>query len=173
MTRSPESIEDELTRRHRRASTTVIALLVLTLALVGIAYVAGKWIYRPGDPSLAMALWIAILVFGLGAFAFRRTRFSAMRLQDIAALQGVTGLLATLYGTTVQVAYLGGAIALMGFIVTILTGDPGNMLRAAGVAVIVLIYDYPIRSAWKRVVHGIEQTGDANDQHEPAKGRIA
>ncbi|HEX8651991.1 MAG TPA: hypothetical protein VF708_14215 [Pyrinomonadaceae bacterium] len=173
MTRSTESIEEELTRRHRRASTTVVALLLLTLALVGIAYVAGKWIYRPGDPSLAMALWITILIFGLGAFAFRRTRFSAMRLQDIAALQGVTGLLATLYGTTVQVAYIGGAIALMGFVITILTGNKYDMLRAGGVALIVLLYSYPIRSAWKRVVHGIEQTGDANDTQEPAKGRIA
>ena len=147
-------------------------MLVLTLVLVGIAYVAGQRIYRPGDPSLAMAIWIAILIFGLGAFVFRRTRFSAMRLQDVAALQGVTGLLATLHGTTVLVAYLGGAIALMGFIVTILTGEPGNMLRAGGVAVIVLLYDYPVRSAWKRVVHGIEQTGDANDT-QPAKGKIA
>lgn len=151
---------------------TVAGLLVLTLVLVGIAYVAGERIYRPGDPSLAMALWIAILICGLGAFVFRRTRFSAMRLQDIAALQGVTGLLATLYGTTVLVAYLGGAIALMGFIVTIITARPGDMLRAAGVAVIVLLYDYPVRSAWKRVVHGIEQSGDANDA-QPAKGRIA
>lgn len=151
---------------------TVIGLLALTLALVGIAFVAGGTIYRPGDPSLAMALWIGILVFGLGAFAFRRTRFSAMRLQDIAALHGVTGLLATLYGTTTLVAYIGAAIGLMGFIITILTGNPYDMLRAGGVAVIVLLYSYPSLSAWKRVVHGIEQTGDANDT-PPAKGNIA
>ena len=152
---------------------TVIALLLLTLALAGVAFLAAESIYRPGDPSLAMALWIAVLVFGLGAFAFRRTRFNAVRLQDVAALQGVTGLLATLYGTTVQVAYIGGAIALMGFVITILTGNKYDMLRAGGVAFIVLLYSYPVRSAWKRVVHGIEQTGDANDTQEPAKGRIA
>ena len=152
---------------------TVIALLLLTLALTAVAFVAAESIHRPGDPSLAMALWIAVLVFGLGAFAFRRTRFNAVRLQDVAALQGVTGLLATLYGTTVQVAYIGGAIALMGFVITILTGNKYDMLRAGGVALIVLLYSYPVRSAWKRVVHGIEQTGDANDTQEPAKGRIA
>lgn len=152
---------------------TVVALLLLTFALTGVAFVAAESIYRPGDPSLAMALWIAVLVFGLGAFAFRRTRFNAVRLQDVAALQGVTGLLATLYGTTVLVAYIGGAIALMGFIITILTGNKYDMLRAGGVAFIVLLYSYPVRSAWKRVVHGIEHTGDANDTQEPAKGRIA
>jgi hypothetical protein len=172
MTRSPESIEDELIRRQRRAALTVIGLLVLTLALVGIAFVARESIYRPGDPSLAMALWIAVLIFGLGAFVFRRTRFSAMRLQDIAALLGIQGLLATLYGTTVLVAYIGGAISLMGFIITILTGNPYDMLRAGGVAVIVLLYSYPSLTAWKRVTHGIEQTGDANDT-PPAKGKTA
>jgi cation transport ATPase len=173
MTRSPESIEDELTRRQRRAAMTVTGMLVLTLALIGIAFVARESIYRPGDPSLAMALWIAVLVFGLGAFVFRRTRFAAMRLQDIAALQGISGLLATLYGTTVLVAYIGGAIALMGFIITILTGNPYDMLRAGGVAVIVLLYSYPSRAAWKRVTHGIEETGDANDTTPPPKGKIA
>jgi hypothetical protein len=172
MARSPESIEDELTRRHRKAAIITVAMLVLTLVLVIIAFVAGESIHRPGDRILAGALWIAIPVFAIGAFVFRRTRFNAMRLQDVAALGGISALLATLYGTTVLIAYIGGAIALMGFIVTILTGDYGHMLRAGGVAAIVLLYSYPIRSAWKRVVHGIEVTGDANDA-PPAKGRIA
>jgi len=99
-----------------------------------------------------MGLWIAILVFGLGAFVIRRTRFAAMRLKDVAALRGVSGLLKTLQDTTIQVASIGGAIALMGFVVTMLTGDWTNMLRSGGVAAIVLIYCFPFRSAWERVV---------------------
>ena len=98
-----------------------------------------------------MGLWIAILVFGLGAFVLRRTRFAAMRLKDIAALKGTSGLLKSLQDTTIQIAFIGGAIALMGFIVTILTGDWTSMLRASGVSAIVLIYGYPFRSAWERV----------------------
>jgi hypothetical protein len=99
-----------------------------------------------------MGLWIAVLVSGLGAFVIRRTRFAAMRLKDIAALRGLSGLLKTLQGTTIQIACIGGAIALMGFVITILTGDWTNMLRAAGVSAIVLIYCFPFRSAWQRAV---------------------
>ena len=99
-----------------------------------------------------MGLWIVVLVFGLGAFVIRRTRFAAMRLKDIAALRGVNGLLKTLQGTTIQVAFIGGAIALMGFMITILTGDWTNRVRAAGVSAIVLIYCFPFRSAWQRAV---------------------
>ncbi|MGZ8843656.1 MAG: hypothetical protein ACXW18_08335, partial [Pyrinomonadaceae bacterium] len=54
--------------------------------------------------------------------------------------------------TTIQLAFLGGAIAVMGFVWAMLTRDWTNMLRAAGVSVIVLIYGYPFRSAWERVV---------------------
>jgi hypothetical protein len=129
----------------------IVGFLVLDLALLVLAYFAAEKLFRPNDPSLIMGLWIAILVFGLGAFVLRRTRFAAMRLKDIAALKGMSGLLKSLYDTTIQIAFIGGAIALMGFIVTILTGDWTSMLRAAGVSAIVLIYGYPFRSAWERV----------------------
>jgi len=75
-----------------------------------------------------------------------------MRLKDIAALKGLSGLLKTLQDTTIQVACIGGAIALMGFVITIMTGDWTSMLRSGGVSAIVLVYCFPFRSAWERVV---------------------
>ncbi|HXI25585.1 MAG TPA: hypothetical protein VNG71_17090 [Pyrinomonadaceae bacterium] len=126
--------------------------LVLDIMLVAIAYFAADRFYRPGAPSTIMGLWIAVLVFGLGAFVLRRTRFATMRLKDIAALKGTTGLLKTLQDTTLQIAFIGGAIALMGFLITMMRGDWTDMLRAGGVSAIVLIYSYPFRSSWQRTV---------------------
>jgi hypothetical protein len=60
--------------------------------------------------------------------------------------------LKTLQGTTIQIACIGGAIALMGFVIAILLGDWTNMLRAGGVSAIVLVYCFPLRGAWERVV---------------------
>jgi len=151
MTPTPGGLPNELSRRHRTATLFIVGFLGLDLFLLFLAFLTAEKIFRPRDPSLAMGLWIAILVFGLGAFVLRRTRFSAMRLKDIAALKGMSGLLQTLQGTTIQIACIGGAIALMGFMVTILTGDWTSMLRAAGVSAVVLIYAYPFRSAWERV----------------------
>jgi uncharacterized membrane protein (DUF485 family) len=153
MTTTAQAVQTELERRHRKASSLVLAFLALDVAFVAIAYFAAERLYRPwGAPSTIMGLWIAILVFGLGAFVLRRTRFATMRLKDIAALKGTTGLLKTLQDTTMQVAFIGGAIALMGFVVTMMRGDWTDMLRAGGVSAIVLIYCYPFRSAWERVV---------------------
>ena len=95
-----------------------------------------------------------------------------MRLQDIAALRGISGLLATLRNTTIQIAFIGGAIALMGFMAMIMTHNEYHMLRAGGVAAIVLISAYPQRSAWQRLVRAIEkESGNADDS--PAKGIVA
>lgn len=156
MTSNPADLQNELVRRHRTATLVVAGFLVLDIALLAIAFFAGDRIFRPGDQArdaaIIMGLWIAVLVFGLGAFVIRRTRFAATRLKDTAAVKGVSGLLKTLQGTTIQIGCIGGAIALMGFVITILTGDWTNMLRSGGVSAIVLIYGFPFRSAWERVV---------------------
>jgi hypothetical protein len=152
------------------------AFLGLTVALMGLAFFSAESLYRPGsDPSLAVGLWIAIMIFGLGSFVLRRTRMQRMRLQDIAALRGTSGLLASLQATTVQIAFIGGAIALMGFVVTIMTGNQYDMLRAGGVAVIVLLSTFPQRGAWQRLVRSIEQAGGAagEDDDASAKGIVA
>jgi hypothetical protein len=147
-----KTVSDELSRRHRAATIFVLGFLILDVVLLLIAYLAADRLFRPRDPALSMALWIAILIFGLGAFVLRRTKFAAMRLKDITALKGMSGLLKTLYDTTIQVACIGGAIGLMGFMLVILSGDWTFTLRAVGVSVIVLIYGYPLRSAWERVM---------------------
>jgi hypothetical protein len=156
MTPNPALPEDELARRHRTATRVVAGFLILDIALLAIAFFAVDRIFRPGDQGrdagIIMGLWIAVLVFGLGAFVIRRTKLSAMRLKDTAAVKGMSGLLKTLQDTTIQIGCIGGAIALMGFVITILTGDWTNMLRAGGVSAIVLIYCLPFRSAWERVV---------------------
>jgi hypothetical protein len=147
-----QAVQNELVRRHRTAILVVAGFLILDVALVAIAFFAADRIFQPGDPSIVMGLWIAVLVSGLGAFVIRRTKFAAMRLQEVAAVKGVSGLLKTLQGTTIQIACIGGAIALMGFVIAILLGDWTNMLRAGGVSAIVLVYCFPFRSAWERVV---------------------
>ena len=149
------------------------AFIVLTIALIAVAFTGRAPSIGQGqvDPMLVGSFSIAIVVMGIGAVTLRRTRFAAMRLQDIAALRGVSGLLTTLQNTTIQIALLGGAIAILGFILMMRTGEPSYMISIGIAALAVLIYCYPRRAAWQRVVHGIQQTGDANDT--PAKGRVA
>ncbi len=94
MTRNSDD-PNELARRHRTAMLVVVGFLLLTVALLAIALFGAKSVRRPGDPAIVMGLWIAILVCALGVFVLRRTRFAAMRLRDIVAVQGQSALLKT------------------------------------------------------------------------------
>ena len=100
-----------------------------------------------------MAVRIVILVLGLGAVVWRRTKFQPMRLQDIYGLAGATGLLQTLEKTTIQLAVLGAGIASIGFIATLMTGNERYTFWAGAIAVIVFIYCYPTKSSWTRALN--------------------
>jgi hypothetical protein len=169
-----EVVGDELQRRHRSAVLTVTAVFALTALLVVLAFV-GVLPRLPAslyNPVLYGVLWIIILFCGLGAIAVRRARFAPVRLDAIAALRGTSGLLATLQRTTTLVALLGGTIAMLGYALTVLSSDTTNMRNAAVIAIAVLVYCYPRRAAWQRVVRATQQPGGLTDV-PPAKGTPA
>lgn len=172
-TQTSNGAQGELVRRHRVAAMLTRAFIVLTVALIAVAFTGRAPGIRQGnaDPTSVWFLRITIVVLGIGAVSLRRTRFAAMRLQDIASLRGVTGLLQTLQNTTIQIAILGLLMAIMGYGLMMITADPWNMVLIGIAALAVLIYCYPRRASWQRVVHGIQLSGDANDT--PAKGRVA
>jgi peptidoglycan/LPS O-acetylase OafA/YrhL len=146
------SVQADLNRRHKSTSTTVLSLLVAVVLLSVLAFVSQKFLTPRNNPSLDIAVRISILIFGLGAIVLRRTKFAKMRLQDIAALQGPTGLLITLQRTTQLVALIGIFIAVIGFVSTLLTGAPIYTYQAGVVAIAVLLYGYPVRSSWEQAV---------------------
>jgi len=146
------STQSELETRHKATARTVQGLLIGVVLLCVLAFVSKKFLTLQTNPSLHMAVLITILGLGLGAIAFRRTRFGAMRLQDIGGLRGSSGLLITLQRTTLQIALMGAAAAVVGFAATLVTGDDTYTYRAGLVAVAVLLYCYPIRTAWERAL---------------------
>ena len=149
---SPEA-QAELTRRHKAAATTVLGLLVAAVLLAVLAFLGKPYFTAKPNPPLNFAVRIIILMFGLGAVIWRRTKFQPARLQDIVGVAGVTGLLKTLEKTTIQIALFGTAIAATGFIGTLMTGDEWYTYLASAVAVIVFIYCYPTKSSWLRALY--------------------
>lgn len=149
---SPEA-QAEITRRHKAAATTVLGLIVATVLLSIVAYLGKPYFRQQVNPPLDLAVRIVILVLGLGAVVWRRTKFQPMRLQDIAGLNGVTGLVRTLEKTTLQLAVLAAAIAITGFVATLMTGNELYTFWAGAISIVVLIYCYPTKSSWLRTVY--------------------
>jgi len=148
----PTEVQAELIRRHKATAQTVGALLVLTLVFALVAFLGKNFFRHQNNSGLDIALRITILIFGLGSVVLRRTRFSTMRLQDIAALKGTSGLLVTLERTTLQVALLGAAIVVFGFIATLLTGNQFYTYGAGLVGFVVLLYCFPTRASWQLAI---------------------
>jgi hypothetical protein len=167
-----ESTQDELARRHRAAARVVAAVFLFTLALVALAFAVASRLPLNFDPTVANALRLAIVFLGVGAVVFRRTKFSAMRLRDIAALRGASGLLETLQWTTVHVALTGGVVALLGFVISLMTGSWTDMLYLGVIAVAVLLYGYPRRAAWQSVVAAAGEV-EPGETGRAAKGTTA
>jgi hypothetical protein len=166
-----EGTQGELARRHAAAARVVSLMFMVTLALVALALFVAPRIKLEVNPVTANTLLFIILFLALGAIGFRRTRFNSMRLQAVAGLRGLEGLLITLQRTTVLVALIGGLIAVLGFAFALLTRNGTNMLYPGVIAVAVLLYAYPRRAAWASLVRALAD-GDA-DPVRAAKGTLA
>lgn len=162
------SVQSELIRRHTTTARTVLALLIGVALLCVVGFLSKRFVTPQTNPSLDMAVRISILILGLSSVALRRTKFSAMRLQDIGSLQGPTGLLATLERTTLQVALLGCALALIGLAGTLFTGNDFYTYAAAVVAIAVLLYAYPVRRAWEAALRRFASAENPSPSEPPA-----
>ncbi|MFL6253934.1 MAG: hypothetical protein ACJ74T_02850 [Pyrinomonadaceae bacterium] len=171
MAQTVEGTQGELVRRHTAAVNVVklVGVFTLLLMLVALSGVLNGVVRF--NPTAANTLRLVIVFLGIGSLVYRRTKFSAMRLQDIGALRGATGLLETLQMTTIIVALIGALIAIFGLVISIMTSAGTDMLYFGVIAFAVLIYCYPRRAAWQAVVRATE-SGDA-DPVEAAKGTLA
>jgi hypothetical protein len=146
------TVPAELAQRHKSTTTTVISLLVAVILFCVVAFVSRKFLMPKTNSSLDIAFRVSVLMLGLGAITWRRTKFAAMRLQDIGALKGASGLLITLQRTSIQVACLGLVIGCIGLACTLFTANEYYSYIAGVVGGVVIIYSYPVRSAWERAV---------------------
>jgi hypothetical protein len=164
---TPAKIQAEVIRRHKSTRTTILSLLVAVVLLSILASVSQKFVTPRSTSSLQMSVLITIMVFGLGAIAFRRTRFATMRLQDIAGLRGASGLLIFLQRTTLQVALIGITIAVIGFVAALLIGEPAISYRGGVVAAAVMLYCYPVRRSWEQAVRRFAPENGPNLSENP------
>jgi len=155
-----ENAKAELSARHKSTRKTVLSLIVAVVLLCVLAFVSQRFLTARSNPPLDIGVRITILIFGLGAIVLRRTRFAKMRLQDIAAVRGPSGLIITLQHTTLLISLIAILIALIGFIATLMTATPAYTLLAGIVAVAVLLYAYPVRVSWEQALrqYGPEET---------------
>ena len=153
---SPENLV-ELEKRYRTTALIIAAQIAFTIILI-----AAFWLLAPTaqysiSQQTLTTLWVAIIFLAIGAFVLRRTFFRWDRFKDITVLKGISGLLRTLQANAIILGVFAALLAIVGCIITFLTGETFEMLRAGIVALIVFLINFPRRSVWEKIVAGMEK----------------
>ena len=146
---------------YRPTQIIVISAMILVAAILIVSLIKPDFFSGTAspDPTLAIALRISIAMFAIGIIVFRRVRLQPARLRDIHGISGMTGLFGSLKATTVILAALCEAIAIMGFGLAYYAGDLLSVRFACALALALLaFYAYPRRQVWQRIVGYVQQT---------------
>jgi hypothetical protein len=87
----------------------------------------------------------------------RRTFFRWDRFKDITVLKGVSGLLKTLQTQAIILGALAMMPAIVGSVITGLTGEKFEVIRAGIVSLIVFLINFPRKPVWEKIVVGMEK----------------
>jgi len=146
----------ELEKRYRTTAFIIAGQIVLTIIFIVVA-----WLVAPSSGNILssndlMPFWVGALFIAIGAFVLRRVLFRWDKLRDVVLLKGVSGLLQNLQKNAILLGAMAELIALIGFVITFLSGNPYEMLRAGAIALVVFLINFPRKSVWKKIVANLE-----------------
>lgn len=147
----------ELEQRYRIAVFVIIFQIFTVIALI-----VGAWfVAQNSENSITsqsiMTLWTAVLFIAVGAFALRRLIFNWERLKNTTLLKGIKGLIQSLQINTIILGVLAELVAILGFLITVLSGNKWEMFRAGIVSLVVFLTIFPRKSAWEKIVANLEK----------------
>ena len=153
---SPENVA-ELEKRYRTTILIFAAQILSSIVLTSVAL----FLTPKNDNSVSLeslrTLWIVIIFIAVGTFILRRFFLRWDRLHDIALLKGVEGLLRTLQANAIILSVFAETIVIIGLVITYLSGDKYEMLRAGFVALILFAINFPRKKVWEKIVMGLQE----------------
>jgi hypothetical protein len=145
-----------LQKRYKTAAFVVLAQIGFTLLLIPVAWFLAANVENAISPRSVTTLWVAILFISLATFVLRRMLYRWDRLKDIALLKGVDGLLAGLQTNAMILGAMAEIVAILGFLIAVLGGVAYDMFRAAVVALVIFLINFPRRSIWEKIAANLE-----------------
>jgi hypothetical protein len=145
----------ELNNRYRTTVFIVLGQIFVILLLIAAAGFAGVRIQNNLSEQDFTTLWVAVLFIAVGSFLLRRMFFDWERLKNIALLKGISGLLGTLQRNSIMLGGFAVLVALLGFVITILSGNSSDIFRAGAIALVVFFINFPRKTVWQTIVSNL------------------
>jgi len=148
--------ERQLEKVYRQAVVIVSAEILSVIILLALSFFVPV---RSGGVARfdSTALMVLIIFIAAASFVVRRLFNRWERYKTAVLLGGSPKLIGTLRNNAVVFAGFGLAIGLLGFVASIFGGNVLDMLRAAGVAMIVFAINFPRRTVWERIVWNLHE----------------
>jgi hypothetical protein len=157
MQNSSEQFAGELGKRYQTTSLIVVGQIVATLILIAISWLISPRVDLDITEQTTNALWIFVIFTVVGVFLLRRILFNWEKLRNINLTKGVKGLIATLQTYTILLGTLTEVIAIIGFLISVMTGNKFEMFRAGAIALVVFIMIFPRKKVWETIVSGLNK----------------
>lgn len=148
---------DELKAKYQVTVIIIAVQIAMILALTTLAWFSVYKFETTPTASTVTTLWIAVIFLAVASFLLRRVFFNWEKLTNTFLLKGKTGLINQLRVNTLILISFAVAIAVIGFVITALTGDEFQMLRAAAIALIVCLINFPRRTVWEKIAANLEK----------------
>ena len=144
-------LAERVAAMHRQATMVVIAILgsIVLCTAIGLYVVVARQ-PRLASAQLPYGLYFGAVFLAFGSIFFRRTQMRGMRLEMVAALRGIEGLLKHFFTVTVVGVALAEGIALLALVAAVQGGDQNDVARLGVVALVVALFTYPRRTSWQR-----------------------
>jgi hypothetical protein len=155
VTANPEAgtIQSRVAEAHRKAKVIVLLLAasIIVYTVVGLILVSTR---QAGlvTSDVRIPFYVAALFLALGSIALRRAQMRRLRLEVIAGLRGVGGLVNHFLQVSVVSAALAEIIGVLALVIVFFGGDRGDVINLGVVALVVSLSNYPRRAAWQRAV---------------------
>ncbi|MGH9822951.1 MAG: hypothetical protein ACREDR_06840 [Blastocatellia bacterium] len=155
-----------------RSATNIVVALSGSIALY---VIIGLVILRTRPGSIGpvpgrIPLYVIALFLALASPAYRRTQLRWLRLESVASVKGISGLVKHLYATTLVSAALGEMIGLLGLALLVLGGNIEDLLSLGIVGLVTILVSFPRRRAWLQTVEYLDVEDEDGGEEPNAKG---
>jgi hypothetical protein len=157
MQNTSEQLSGELGKRYQVTSLIVVGQIFTTLVLIAIAWLIAPKVDLAITEQTTTALWVLIILITVGVFLLRRILFNWEKLRNINLTKGVKGLTATLQMYTILLGVLTEIISIVGFLISVMTGNKFEMFRAGAIALVVFLMIFPRKKMWETIVFGLNK----------------
>lgn len=155
MTANPEvaTAHSRVAEAHNKAKVIVLIFVasIIVYTVAGYLLVSARQ-PRALSSTVPIPFYVAALFLALGSIAVRRAQMRRLKLEVVAGLRGIDGLINHFMKISIVSAVLAEVVGMLALVVVFFGGDKMDVIRLGVVGLVVALFAYPRRQAWQQAI---------------------